>query len=90
VEIATESRLSLTVPLRALVWRDAKAHVFRLQPDNLVALTQIGIGRNATGNIEVLHGLRAGNRIVTRDAGLLNDGDAVNVETVSVKGRATP
>ncbi|MDQ2082747.1 efflux RND transporter periplasmic adaptor subunit [Xanthobacteraceae bacterium Astr-EGSB] len=90
VEIATESRLSLTVPLRALVWRDAKAHVFRLQPDNLVALTQVGIGRNASGNIEVLYGLRAGDRIVTRGAGLLNDGDAVNVETASVKGAATP
>ena len=88
VEIAVESKLSLTVPLKALVWHEAKAHVFKVSPDNLVSLTEIAIGRGATDSVEVLRGLNAGDRIVTQGAGLLNDGDVVNVETASVKGGA--
>jgi RND family efflux transporter MFP subunit len=86
VEIAVESRLALTVPLKALVWRDARAHVFKVGPDNLVSLTEVGIGRGTSDNLEVLRGLDVGDHIVTQGAGLLNDGDVVNVETASVKG----
>lgn len=85
VEIAVESKLALTVPLKALVWREAKAHVFKVNADNLVSLTEVRIGRGTTNNVEVVQGLDVGDRIVTQGAGLLNDGDAVNVETASVK-----
>lgn len=84
-EIAVESKLALTIPLRALVWREAKAHVFRVNSDNLVSLTEVTIGRGATENVEVLQGLDVGDRIVTQGAGFLNDGDVVNVETAAVK-----
>ena len=57
VEIAVESKLALTVPLKALVWREAKAHVFKVGRDNLVSLTEVGIGRGAADNVEVLRGL---------------------------------
>jgi RND family efflux transporter MFP subunit len=85
VEIAVERTLALTVPLKALVWRETKAHVFKVIPDNLVSLTEIRIGRGTMDNVEVLRGLDVGDRIVTHGAGLLNDGDVVNVETASVK-----
>jgi RND family efflux transporter MFP subunit len=85
VEIAVESKLALTVPLRALVWREARAHVFKVGRDNLVSLTEVGIGPGAADEVEVLRGLDAGDRIVTYGAGLLNDGDLVNVKTASVK-----
>jgi HlyD family secretion protein len=85
VEIAVESKLALTVPLKALVWREAKAHVFKVSTDNLVSLTEVRIGRGTTDNVEVVRGLDVGDRIVTQGAGLLNDGDVVNVETASVK-----
>jgi HlyD family secretion protein len=87
VEIAVESKLALTVPLKALVWREAKAHVFKVR-GNVVALTEIGVGWGTTGNVEVLKGLEVGDRIVTQGAGLLNDGDVVNVATASVNGGA--
>jgi len=83
VEIAAETRMALTVPLKALVWRDAKAHVFRITSGNVVSLAEIGIGQFGTGNIEVVRGLGAGERIVTDGAGLLSDGDAVTVDTAS-------
>jgi HlyD family secretion protein len=85
VEIALESKLALTVPLNALVWREAKAHVFKVGTDNLVSLTEVKIGRATTGNVEVVRGLEAGDRIVTQGAGLLNDGDVVRVATASMK-----
>lgn len=88
VGIAVESKLLLTVPLKALVWHEARAHVFKVGPDNLVSLTEITIGRGTTDSVEVLRGLNAGDRIVTQGAGLLNDGDVVNVETASVSGGA--
>jgi HlyD family secretion protein len=88
VEIAVESNLVLTVPLRALVWREAKAHVFKIGSDSLVSLTEVRIGRGATDKVEVLRGVDVGDRIVTQGAGFLNDGDAVNVETASVKSGA--
>jgi HlyD family secretion protein len=76
------------VPLRALVWREAKAHVFKVGSDSLVSLTEVRIGRGATDKVEVLWGVDVGDRIVTQGAGFLNDGDAVNVETASVKSGA--
>lgn len=88
VEIAVDSKLALTVPLKALVWREAKAHVFKVSSENLVSLTEIRIGRGRTDNVEVLGGLDVGDRIVTQGAGLLNDGDVVKVETAFVKGSA--
>jgi HlyD family secretion protein len=89
VEIApVDSKLALIVPLKALVWREAKARVFKVSPGNLVSLTEIRIGRRTTDNVEVLRGLNVGDRVVTDGAGLLNDGDVVNVEMASVKGGA--
>ena len=85
VEIAGESKLALTVPLKALVWREAKAHVFKVSADNLVSLTEVRIGRGTTDNVEVVRGLDVGDRVVTLGAGLLTDGDVVNVETASVE-----
>jgi RND family efflux transporter MFP subunit len=85
VEIALESKLAVTVPLKALVWREAKAHVFKVGTDNLVSLTEVRIGRGTTDNVEVVRGLDVGDRIVIQGAGLLNDGDVVRVTTASMK-----
>lgn len=84
VEIAIESKFALTVPLRALVWREAQAHVFKVSSDGMVSLTEVRIGRGATDKVEVLRGVDAGDRIVIQGAGFLSNGDVVNVETASV------
>ncbi|MBB4362511.1 HlyD family secretion protein [Bradyrhizobium sp. CIR18] len=88
VEISVERRLVLTVPLKAVVWREAKAHVFKVGGDSLVSLVEIGIGVKESDDVEVLRGLEAGDRIVTQGAGLLSNGDLVNVKTASFKGGA--
>ena len=84
--IEVEDKLALTVPFKALVWRDAKAHVFKVSPENLVSLTEVTIAEGATGKVEVLRGLKTGDRIVIQGAGLLNDGDMVNARTASING----
>lgn len=89
VEIVAETRLALTIPLKALVWRDAKAHVFRVVSGNVVSLSEVGIGQLNAGSVEVLRGIGSGERIVTDGAGLLSDGDAVHVETAAA-GHAVP
>jgi HlyD family secretion protein len=88
VEIAVESKLALIVPLKALVWRDARAYVFKVGRNNLVSLAEVEIGSGAAKNVEVVRGLDTGDRIVTQGAGFLNDGDAVNVKTASASGGA--
>ncbi len=88
VEISVEHKIALTVPLKAVVWHDAKAHVFEVGPGNLVSLTEIKIGHGTADNVEVLQGLDAGDRIVTQGAGLLSDGDVVAVETASMRAGA--
>jgi HlyD family secretion protein len=88
VEIAVETKLALTVPFKALIWRETKAHVFKVASDSSVSLTEVTVGRRTPDNVEVLRGLDAGDRIVTLGAGFLNDGDVVNVETASVRAGA--
>lgn len=85
VEIAAERKIALTVPLRALVWRETRAHVFKVGSGNSVTLTEVSIGRGTTDKVEVLRGVDVGDRIVTQGAGFLTDGDVVNVETASMK-----
>lgn len=85
VAIEVESKLVLTIPLKALVWREAKAHVFKVGRDNLVSLTEVRVSRGVADDVEVLGGLAEGDRIVTLGAGLLNDGDVVNIQTAAAK-----
>jgi len=85
VEVAIETKLALTVPFKALVWRDAKAYVFRVSADSMVWLTEVRVGRGSAARVEVLDGLSRGDRVVSQGAGLLNNGDAVFVETAAFR-----
>ncbi len=54
------------VPERAVVYEGATAHVWVLQGDGTLAVRLIRAGRTNDGFIEVLDGLKAGERVVTR------------------------
>ncbi len=70
---ATESP---AVPSAAVVYEGAAAHVWVVAGDGLVAYRAIRTGRSDDGLVEVLDGLRAGERIVTK-GGLFIDQAAV-------------
>ncbi len=69
----------LTVARQALVLRDGFNFVFVLGDDNKVAQTKVQIGGAANNTIEVIAGLREGDRVVTQGAAFLNDQDTVRV-----------
>ena len=85
VEIETGGTAALTVPLKALVWRDGKAAVFAVSEDGTAILKTITAGRKTSSAVEVTQGLTAGERIVVDGAGLLIDGEKVRAEVASAR-----
>lgn len=85
VEIDASSTAALTVPLKALVWRDGKAAVFTVSDDGTAILRTITAGRMTSSAVEVVQGLAAGERIIVEGAGLLNDGEKVRADVASVQ-----
>lgn len=85
VEIDAGGAVALTVPLKALVWRDGRPAVFTVSGDGTAVLKEIMAGRKTSAAVEVLHGLAVGDRIVVEGAGLLNDGEKVRAEVASAQ-----
>ena len=70
---------ALTVPLESVVSTDGYSYVFMLGAGNVVERRRIETGIVRAADIEVVSGLRAGEKIVVEGAGFLKDGDRVNV-----------
>ncbi len=85
VEIDAGSTEAVTVPIKALVWRDGKAGVFAVREDGTAVLKAITAARKTSSAVEVVDGLVVGERIVVEGAGLLNDGDKVRAAVASVQ-----
>jgi cobalt-zinc-cadmium efflux system membrane fusion protein len=64
--VTSETAESPAVPVSAIVYEGAAAHVWVLQGDGLVAYRAIHTGRDNGGLIEVVDGLKPGERIVTK------------------------
>ncbi|MBK8974679.1 MAG: efflux RND transporter periplasmic adaptor subunit [Planctomycetes bacterium] len=73
----------LTVPESALVAESAQHYVLRVDADSIARRTQVGIGRRRVGVVEVLDGIRAGDRVVIRGGVDLRDGTEVQVVEVT-------
>lgn len=65
------------VPADAVVLRDGRSTVFRLESAGLVTQVQVETGNRQGNLIEIRAGLNTGERIVVRGAGFLADGDRV-------------
>lgn len=89
VEIVADAKTALAVPLKSLVWHDAKAGVFKVTDANVAQLTEISIGRKTSEAVEVVNGLSPGDHIVVDGAGLLHDGDTVRVDVASAVQKVT-
>ena len=75
-----------TLPSAALVMRDGYTYVFKVSPDNKVALTKVQTQPAAEGKVAVLSGVEPDDAVVAKGGGFLNNGDLVKV----VKGEAKP
>jgi hypothetical protein len=70
---------ALTVPQTAVVVRDGFSYVVRVAPDNRVAQIKVQTGRIVGGQIELLSGVKAEDKLVVSGGGFLSDGDLVKV-----------
>jgi RND family efflux transporter MFP subunit len=70
---------ALTVPQTAVVVRDGFSYVVRVAPDNRVAQIKVQTGRIVGGQIELLGGVKAEDKLVVSGGGFLSDGDLVKV-----------
>ncbi|WP_454918732.1 efflux RND transporter periplasmic adaptor subunit [Xanthobacter sediminis] len=85
VEIETGGVDAVTVPFRALVWRNGRAAVFTVAEDGTAALKTVTLGHRTSSAVEVAQGLAPGERIVVDGAGLLTEGERVRVGAASLQ-----
>lgn len=78
-EIAIGKSPAFTVPLQSVVSSDGYSFLFVLRPDKTVERRRVETGAVRDAEIEVVSGVKQGERIVVRGAGFLKDGDLVNV-----------
>jgi RND family efflux transporter MFP subunit len=90
VNLTIEQRANaLTVPSNALVNIDGKRGVFLAQ-NNTAAFRGVDIGIEDTARVEVLSGVKDGDRVVTTGAGALQNGDRIIVAGEGRGGARTP
>lgn len=88
VEIAITAKTAITVPLKALVWRQAKSGVFTVSDDGVAKFTEVSIGTKTSELAAITAGVDRDARIVVEGAGLLNDGDTVQVRVAAAQKEA--
>ena len=79
--ISTRSLPGMTVPAKAIVPQaDGSASVFLLTKDDIVQAQSVEVGEiiNAS-TVEIISGLKPGDRVVVSGAGYLKDGDRIRV-----------
>jgi RND family efflux transporter MFP subunit len=78
--VIVDASPGLVVPAAAVVVRDGYPYVFRIEPRGSVAQRRrVRTGERVGNRVEVLSGLKAGDKVVLQGAGFLGDGDRVRV-----------
>ena len=75
----------MTLPQSAVLLRDGFSYVFRLNPENRVIQTKVGVGQRAGERVAVTAGLEPGVAVVASGVGFLSDGDLVRVNAPAGK-----
>jgi len=80
-QIVTGQAAGLAVPTAAVIPQDGEsATAFLIQPDNTAIATTVTLGELlADDQVEILSGVKAGDRLVIDGAAYLKDGDSVEV-----------
>ena len=88
VELATQPRQTLVIPELALIQVGTRQSVFRLDADDTVTEVDVRTGARRLGEVEIIAGLQAGDRIVHEGTGKLRDGLHVTVVEPQAVGAA--
>lgn len=79
-EIRTGEADVLQVPAQAIVYKDFKPAVFIVDGTDHAKLRMVETGARMNGQVEIVSGLSAGERVALAGAGYLKDNDLVRVE----------
>ena len=79
VGIETAPRMSLSVPELAIVGEGESRFVYVVQPDSSVKRVQVRTGVRSNGRVEIVEGLRPGQRVVTDGVVKVSDGAKVRL-----------
>ncbi|SMB21110.1 Efflux transporter, RND family, MFP subunit [Sterolibacterium denitrificans] len=78
-EIFLGSSKALTIPNSAILMRDGNTYVFEVGARSQVEQRKVQIGRRVGDTVEILSGIGADAKVVTRGAAFLNSGDTVQI-----------
>lgn len=84
--IVTGAGRALMVPSAAVVQRDGHSYVFTMKDQQVVQRLRVRTGQTTQGLVEVIEGLKPGDRVVAKGAGFLGDGDRVRVVSAAAAG----
>ena len=70
---------AMLIPQSALVLRDGFSYAMKVGADKRVHQTVVELGRRQGDMVEVLNGLKAGDRVIATGGAFVSDGDIVNV-----------
>ncbi|KRD79715.1 efflux RND transporter periplasmic adaptor subunit [Lysobacter sp. Root983] len=86
--IVTGAGRALMVPTAAVVQRDGHSYVFTMKDQQTVQRVRVRTGQTGNGQVEIVQGLKDGDRVVAEGAGFLGDGDRVRVVPAAAAGKA--
>ncbi|OIN87625.1 MAG: hypothetical protein AUJ12_01155 [Alphaproteobacteria bacterium CG1_02_46_17] len=84
VEIKANERKALVIPEKAAILEGERSYVFLLdesQVPEIVKKTEVEVGARRAGEVEILSGLNAGDKVVTHGTMNVRDGGIVSVMT---------
>jgi RND family efflux transporter MFP subunit len=87
VELAQSA--AVVVPASSLVVRDGRSYVIVLTGTNKASERRVDAGRRRDEAVEIIGGLRSGERVVVRGAGFLYEGDTVRVAPAAAASAAS-
>jgi RND family efflux transporter MFP subunit len=82
--VLTSSAPGLVVPAASVLMRDGYAYVFTVDANAVAHRVRVRLGERVGDVVEVLAGVKAGDRVVASGAGFLAEGDHVRVVDVRV------
>ncbi len=78
-DFALGQQTALTLPQQALVLRDGFTYAMRIEANSKVAQVKLQTGKRSGDAVEILSGVKSGERFVASGAAFLADGDTVKV-----------
>lgn len=85
-QVLQPDRQTLVIPEIALIQVGLESSVFRVKPDDIVEQVTVKLGARRRGEVEVVDGVKAGDRIVIEGTVRLRDGSQI----VDDSAKATP